>query len=55
MVMDTNISCPGRLESRIHGRDMSRHGLGPVWLRVVKILKKYLSTFEVLNIDYSQK
>ena len=25
--------------------------LGPVWLRVVKILKRHISIFEVLNID----
>ena len=25
--------------------------LGPVWLQAVKILKRHLSIFEVLNID----
>ena len=28
---------------------------GRVWLHSVKFLKKHLSIFEVLNIDYSQK
>ena len=32
-------------------RAMKQRGQGPVWLRSVEFLKKYFSTFKVLNID----
>ena len=39
-----------REESKAHVTK-DKTNLGPVWLHVVKILKKHFSTFEVLNID----
>ena len=46
-----NFHCSKGTSWRQKHQLVTAHPDNPVWLRVVKILKMHLSTFEVLNID----